>query len=1300
MADEIRQQLGFDASQTFTVLEQLNAAFAKFGAALEGVAARMDAFNQAGAKVDEAVKTTNAATREAARIFEQTRTPLEKYQNTIAKLNGLLQQGAISQDTHSRAVKQAGEALSGTQKTAELAREGARIFEQTRTPQEKYANTAERLNTLLQQGAIDQDTHNRALKQSQEALDGATKTVDSYVVSWRTLGRVVMTQFIVRAMSMMRDAFREAYQSALEFSNQVGEIRAINPERNFGEIAADIRQLSDAFNQPLSKMAEAQYQTISDQFVTAADRANILTVANMLAKTGADDLTASAQLLTGALNAYGESSDMAGLRAAQFFESVNLGRFRMSELGTALGRVQSIAHEVGVSMEELQASLIAITIGGVKANEAATQLRGVMTALLKPSEGMKAALRTIGVESGEAAIATWGFQGTLKQLEGITNGSASEMAKLFQNVRGLAGVLRLATTGAEKYDEAMQRLRTVDQATLGKKFEEFVSTDAEKLTRELNKLANFFTAEFGAKILNQLNTLIQAIGGANGLLGVLRVLTGELPKDALLMASFAGAAALLASKAKLATFEVGSLRGALTLLAGIEVAKVAGTAIGEAINTLIEAPQKALRDATQQELDIRKQQTEAAIRESERKNNELLKALRQSVSDSAKLYLQDADHFKAAMKIEEQVVKLSFDRIMQARQRLTHELVSAAENAEKQIADISRKSAEIQTSVMDREFNRWAEKLFGGDLGAQFDVFRRQALTLADEAARLQGSAKDANQAKLADDAWKRAEAYVKQTQQIASQTKDAEQLRQVEKLIDDLDQKRISALRQQAKTQTEVAREAEQRAYQAEAHNLELEELRRGIEEKLKATSKDAEGNVQFKGKEQFKKDLTEADRMVAVFLAKLKEYGREDFIKPFLGDPEAFEALRREAERALASADIKKIEVAPDAIADLASTLQRSLESLKLTFPVLARIEKLTGLEILSDGFQKVIDAYEKKLNAATARAIRQPQLIASQMAVTDEYKAARNAFVGQIGGTLTPWEVSRLGQAKATETLIERTKVRALAVEFDQLMRSTEISDQAILKLKTDLQSINWDTAFLGKIDKAKMATELQTMVDALEKRRSLLQQQKENAPLKGEEQDELRRLNQQIDAIRNKKAAQNESAAQTERDTRTTQVAVNDQFASIGELIDRVNALAASWGAVANAAGAAARLMAGEGYSLELQSAAVGGLVQRLAAGGIARAFDAGGFSSRGIDTVPAMLSPGEFVINAASARRFASQLTAINAGIKPVFRSEGGGVTTNIGDINVTVSGGGSSHQTARSIAVALKRELRRGTSTL
>lgn len=97
------------------------------------------------------------------------------------------------------------------------------------------------------------------------------------------------------------------------------------------------------------------------------------------------------------------------------------------------------------------------------------------------------------------------------------------------------------------------------------------------------------------------------------------------------------------------------------------------------------------------------------------------------------------------------------------------------------------------------------------------------------------------------------------------------------------------------------------------------------------------------------------------------------------------------------------------------------------------------------------------------------------------------------------------------------------------------------------------------------------------------------------------------------------------------------------------------------------------------------------------GGKMRHFVTGG--NVGTDVIPAMLAPGEFVMNAASTRKFASQLVAMNAGVRPVFRSEGGGVT-NIGDINVTVQGGGTGRQTARSIAAELRRELRRGTATL
>jgi hypothetical protein len=84
--------------------------------------------------------------------------------------------------------------------------------------------------------------------------------------------------------------------------------------------------------------------------------------------------------------------------------------------------------------------------------------------------------------------------------------------------------------------------------------------------------------------------------------------------------------------------------------------------------------------------------------------------------------------------------------------------------------------------------------------------------------------------------------------------------------------------------------------------------------------------------------------------------------------------------------------------------------------------------------------------------------------------------------------------------------------------------------------------------------------------------------------------------------------------------------------------------------------------------------------------------------RGMDTIPAMLSPGEFVVNAASTQRFFSQLQAINAGRAPVFRQDGGVTNTTIGDIHVHESS--RPHGTAREVMTAIRRQLRRGSGTL
>lgn len=67
----------------------------------------------------------------------------------------------------------AGSTKAASQALRELADAGVAVWEKTRTPAENYAIEIERLNMLLQKGAIDQDTYNRAVTQAQDAFQQA-----------------------------------------------------------------------------------------------------------------------------------------------------------------------------------------------------------------------------------------------------------------------------------------------------------------------------------------------------------------------------------------------------------------------------------------------------------------------------------------------------------------------------------------------------------------------------------------------------------------------------------------------------------------------------------------------------------------------------------------------------------------------------------------------------------------------------------------------------------------------------------------------------------------------------------------------------------------------------------------------------------------------------------------------------------------------------------------------------------------------------------------------------------------------
>lgn len=93
------------------------------------------------------------------------------------------------------------------EKMAEInrARAAARVIEETRTEAEKYAETIEELNTLLREGAIDQETHRRAVEKAREALEETKESTQAMDDMVRRLGFTFESAFedaIIEGRSM------------------------------------------------------------------------------------------------------------------------------------------------------------------------------------------------------------------------------------------------------------------------------------------------------------------------------------------------------------------------------------------------------------------------------------------------------------------------------------------------------------------------------------------------------------------------------------------------------------------------------------------------------------------------------------------------------------------------------------------------------------------------------------------------------------------------------------------------------------------------------------------------------------------------------------------------------------------------------------------------------------------------------------------------------------------------------------------------------------------------------------------
>jgi hypothetical protein len=129
-------------------------------------------------------QTAAAAFAEGARITDQVATAEERRTAELERLGQLLAQGAISEETYSRAAAEASganeEAAKAETERAKALSRAAQITQANLSPQQKYDAEVQELSAHLAAGRISQETYNAALAKAATSFDKATRSASAF----------------------------------------------------------------------------------------------------------------------------------------------------------------------------------------------------------------------------------------------------------------------------------------------------------------------------------------------------------------------------------------------------------------------------------------------------------------------------------------------------------------------------------------------------------------------------------------------------------------------------------------------------------------------------------------------------------------------------------------------------------------------------------------------------------------------------------------------------------------------------------------------------------------------------------------------------------------------------------------------------------------------------------------------------------------------------------------------------------------------------------------------------------------
>lgn len=396
----------------------------------------------------------------------------------------------------------------------------------------------------------------KSLKTAQDKLSAFSSAVSGIGSSMKNIGGS-LTGAGTKLAALETAAFGAAgavgvkcVQAGASFEAEMTKVQAISGanQTEMEQLTEKAKEMGEKTKFSASESAQAFEYMAMAGWETGDMLDGIEGIMNLAAASG-EDLASTSDIVTDALTAFGLSAEDSGHFADVLAKASSSANTNVGMMGETFKYVAPVAGALGYSAEDVATAVGLMANSGIKASQAGTSLRAVLSRLAKPTEEVQAAMDYLGVSltdsngdmysfmdvmqqmrTGFAGLTTdqkatyaaaLGGQEAMSGLLAIVNASDSDFSKLADEINNCEGTCQsMADTMNSSLSGQFTILKSQIEGIEIKVFEQLepalsniVSKAQECATAVSNMLTAFFEAKEAGGTLNGLQAAIGALSG-------------------------------------------------------------------------------------------------------------------------------------------------------------------------------------------------------------------------------------------------------------------------------------------------------------------------------------------------------------------------------------------------------------------------------------------------------------------------------------------------------------------------------------------------------------------------------------------------------------------------------------------------------------------------------------------------------------------------------------------------------------------------------------------------------------------